>query len=725
MRPLLSLALILAACSKEPSRATPPPAPSPPGDRPAPAQAPPRPRGPERQVFSLVDNRLLAHLERGGGIVALPGTAGFAKYMRFGRPKPGWKIKQKKDDRAVGVADLYAPLALPLTDEQARGPSALHARLFSAAARRVTPKVNGKDLPTLELAAGWQIMTAQIPAELLKTGENELQLAFSKGEAPAVEWIQLGGDKPGDAPLSIHDAGKRALALAEGTALVYYVHVPKDGRLVGDVLGDGCSVDVEARAHDGAPARGKLSGAGGAVELGALAGKVARLRLAPSGCKLAHLAGAGLVIPGAAPTVSKPKKPRHVVFWVMDSLRADRVKPYFAKARPDVPTFTALAGKATLFKNTYVQGNESRASHASIWSGVYPVNHRMISAGAKLDAAKWTTLGEAMKAAGFYTSGVSSNGYIIAKWGFGEGWDVYRNHIHDGGGVRGEDIVKYGVASVEKRVKDPWFLYLGTVDAHVSWRAKEPWFAKYDPKPYTGRFVKEASGLDVEKIATGKMKITDRDKERIIAIYDSNVSYSDDLLGKILGKLGEWGIADDTLVVVTADHGDEQWEDGRVGHGGSLRESLVRVPLLFYYPPLFPAGIVEEGAETIDILPTLMDVMGMKVAPEIQGESLIPLAQGLGGRGYPRPSIASQYETAHAMRLAGWKARVAGSGVPTVYHVDEDPYEKKDLAQARPLERRFLTDALSTFLIYQKDWKKARWGVASNMSAEMAGDVEK
>jgi arylsulfatase A-like enzyme len=148
------------------------------------------------------------------------------------------------------------------------------------------------------------------------------------------------------------------------------------------------------------------------------------------------------------------------------------------------------------------------------------------------------------------------------------------------------------------------------------------------------------------------------------------------------------------------------------------------VPLVLHYPPLFPGGIVEEGVDTIDVLPTIVDALGQPPIAEAQGESLIPLAQGV-GRGYPRPSIASQYEFAHAMRLAGWKVRVAGSGVPTLFHVAEDIHEKKDLAADRPLERRFLTDALSTFLVYQKDWKKTRWGVASNHARALADELEK
>ncbi len=725
--PLVAL-LVLPACGKEP-RAHSQPADRRPTEVVASAPpARPEPRGAEHAVFSLADNRLLLHVEKLGGLRAYPGWPAFAKYMRFGKPNPNklsWKMRQKRDGRSVGLAEPYAQLQVPVTEAQAQA-AKIHVRVHSPAARRMTVMVNGKAALTTDLAAGWQTATTTIPTGMLKAGENDLQLVFGKGEQAAVEYIQIGGEAgPADEgpELTVYDPARRALLLPADVALVYYVMVPEKGRLVADVTDAACSVSVEARAAEGAPVSGKLAGTSAAVELGALAGKVVRLRLAPQGCPLARLENAALAIPGAAPVVQKPKRPGHVVFWIMDSLRADRVKPFFAKARPDVPTFEALAKKATIFKNTYVQGNESRASHASIWSGLYPVNHRMIAAGAKLDT-KWTTIGEAMKAAGFKTSGVSSNGYIIGKWGFGDGWDAYRNHIHEGGGVRGADILKYGLASVEKNPKSPFFLYLGTVDTHVSWRAKEPWMSKYDPGPYSGKYVKEATGHDVEKMATGKVKITDRDKQRIIAIYDSNVSYQDDLLQKLLDQLTAWGIADDTMVVVTADHGDEQWEDNRVGHGGSLKESLVRVPLLILYPPLFPAGTVEEGVETVDILPTLLDAVGATPPPEAQGASILPLAQGV-GRGYPRPSIASQYEHAHAMRLGGWKARVAGSGVPMVYKIDDDPYEKKDLAETRPLERRFLTDALSTFLLYQQDWKKTRWGVASNALPQLADDLEK
>src|SRR6185369_276526 len=113
-------------------------------------------------------------------------------------------------------------------------------------------------------------------------------------------------------------------------------------------------------------------------------------------------------------------------------------------------------------------------------------------------------------------------------------------------------------------------------------------------------------------------------------LYDSNVSYQDDLLGQLIEKLQGAGIWDQTMLIVTADHGDEQWEDGRVGHGGSNRDMLVHVPLLIHYPALVGKGKYTEGAESVDIVPTIADALGVPMDPEWQGESLLPLTEGVG-----------------------------------------------------------------------------------------------
>jgi arylsulfatase A-like enzyme len=383
-----------------------------------------------------------------------------------------------------------------------------------------------------------------------------------------------------------------------------------------------------------------------------------------------------------------------------------------------------FAKQATLFRIAYVQGNESRVSHASLWTAMYPAQHHFIAEKAKLDP-RFVTMAEVIKPSGLYTAGYMANGFIDAFWGFAEGFDLLKNHIHDGGGLKAEDLVRDAKGFLGTRAQKPFFLYLGTIDAHVSWRAHAPWMAKYDPEPYQGPFVKACLDPQLDKIVAGQLKVTDRDKTHIIALYDSDVSYNDQQFGELLKLLGTAGHGDDTMVILSADHGDELWDHGKVGHGQSLREELVHTPLAIYYPPLFPAGhVVDEGVETVDLLPTIADALGVKPPADAQGESLIGLAQGEGAS-YPRPAISSQYELAHTMRLGAWKLWVGGSGEARLFDAQHDAEETKELSTERPYERRFVTDALGLWMAYQGKWKKSRWGVASNQKPAFAEDLEK
>jgi arylsulfatase A-like enzyme len=359
-----------------------------------------------------------------------------------------------------------------------------------------------------------------------------------------------------------------------------------------------------------------------------------------------------------------------------------------------------------------------------LWTSLYPGEHHFIAANAKLDP-RFVTLAEAIRPSGLYTEGLMANGFIDAFWGFAQGWDNLRNFLHDGGGLKAEDLVRAADAFLDKRALKPFFLYLGTIDAHVSWRAHAPWINEYDPGRYVGPFLKACLGPQLDKIVTGRMHISERDKTRIIALYDSDVSYNDQQLGELLKHLAADGHADDTMVIYTADHGEELWDHGKIGHGQSLHEELVHVPLVIHYPPLFPPGkVVHEGVEIVDLLPTIDDVLGVKPPADAQGESLLPIAHDVGA-GYPRPAIASQYELAHTMRLDRWKLWVGGSGRTEFFDAVADSGEKHELSAERPYERRFVEDALGLWMAYQSQWKKSRWGVASNQKPQMPLDLER
>ena len=694
-------------------------------------------RGPEHPVYSLVDNRLSAHLTRGGGLVVMAGSAGFAKYVRIANmmrkdAKKSWDLRQTEGEIKVArLTGKSGAVFVPLTPAQA-GRNTLRIRAFAKADGVISVRVNdtSKDKDDEDkhsrkeingkLTAGWSTAEFTLPEGTLKEGENAIQI-FTKESGVAVAWLQFAAQTPiaDDGATRFYDPSTKSLLLPKDGAMTWFAAVPEHAKVTGDLADGNCKVHVLATAEDGSTAQGDLVGMGSAVDLVALAGKAARIELSGVGCNETQLASAALVIPGDPAQVKRGEPPKYVVFIIMDSLRADRVRAFDAKARPEAPNWEKLAESSATFMNTYVQGNESQVSHAAIWSANYLAKHRAIEMRDKL-ADRWTTIDEVAKKAGKYVAGASGNGYIRPSRGFGSAWDQYANHIEKSLGLKGADIMDKGLSFVAPKKDQPWFLYLGFIDTHVTWRAKQPWMDKYDGG-YKGRFTMEY-GDDGPNGSNGK-DLTDKEKDHVRALYDSNVSYQDDLLGHLVEKLKSWGIYDQTMIIITADHGDEQWEDGRVGHGGSQRETLVHVPLMIHYPPLFPAGRVTEGAEGIDIVPTLADALGVATDPEWQGASLIPVANGAGG--YPLMSFSSQYENGHVGRIGHWKLKLMGTGAPHLYNLAKDRDERKDLwgSATASISARLLLDPMWILRQWNVEWKKAQWGNAAAVSSRFASDL--
>jgi arylsulfatase A-like enzyme len=692
--------------------------------RPAKPPAKAAARGPEHAVYSLVDNRLSAHLARGGGLVVPAGSAGFAKYVRFanvmkGASKKSWELRQAEG--GVKVARLTGKTGtvfVPLTAAQA-GRGTVRIRAFVAADTTISLRINDNKDINGKLLQGWSTLELAAPAGQLKAGENALQL-FMKSSGVEVAWLQIGATTPvgDDGSTTFYDPAQKALILPSGGQMSWYAAVPDKAKLTGDLSDGNCTVNVLATAEDGATAEGKLTGTGSAVDLSALAGKAARLDLEATGCADAALSNAALAVPGAAAAPRRGAPPKYVVFIIMDSLRADRVRAFNPKARAEAPNFDKLAESSTLFTANYVQGNESQVSHASMWTSNYLAKHKAIGMKDRLPD-KWVTIDEVAKKAGKYVIGASGNGYIRPARGYGSGWGKYVNHIESSLGLRGADIMDKGLSFLAPKKDQPWFLYLGFIDTHVTWRAKQPWLDKYDGG-YKGRF---AADFGDDGPGGFAKDLTDREKDHVRALYDSNVSYQDDLLGQMIEKLQGWGLWDQTMLIITADHGDEQWEDGRLGHGGSARETLIHVPLLVHYPATFPAVKIAEGTEGIDIVPTLADVLGVAADPEWQGMSLVALANGAGG--YPLMSFSSQYENSHGGRIGHWKLRLIGTQTPRLYNLAKDPEEHSDLwgKASSEIGARLLLDPMWLLRSWNVEWKKSQWGNPAAVTNRFAADL--
>ena len=728
-----ALAVLGAGCGKSAPEASPAKvaeggAPATPGDKtvarpddnPATPPAKAAARGPERPVYSLVDNRLSAHLTRGGGLLVPGGSAAFAKYMRFGNMmgggKKAWDLRQTEGEIKVArMTGKSASVFVPLTAAQAGRPT-VRVRIFSKDAGALSLRVNDNKDINGNLVKGWSTVELTVPAGQLKEGENSLSM-FAKPSEASVAWIQVGGATPvaDDAPVSFYDAGKKSLLVPKDSSLSWYAMVPDKAKLTGDLSDGSCQISVLATAEDGSTAEGKLTGTGSAVDLAALSGKAARIDLEGTGCAQTTLANAALVVSGTAPEIKRGEPPKFVVFMIMDSLRADHVRPFNSKARAEVPNFDKLAATGTVFLQNYVQGNESQVSHASMWTSMYLAKHKAANMKDILPD-RYVTIDEVAKKAGKFTAGVSANGYIRPKRGYGAGWDKYVNHIESSMGLKGADVLEKGLSFVTPKKDQPWFLYMGLIDTHVTLRGKSPWIEKYG-NGYKGRiknFGDDGPGGVPKDLA-------DEDKDFVRALYDSNVSYQDDILGQLIAKLEAWGIYDQTMIIVTADHGDELWEDGRFGHGGSARETLAHVPLLIHYPKLFPAAKVMSGTDGIDIVPTLADALGVAHDPEWQGMSLLPVANGQGG--YPMLSFQSRYELGHAGRIAHWKATLMAAGNPKIYNMAKDAGEQKDLYGTAHIGTRVLLDPMWLLRQWNAEWKKSQWGNAADVSNRFAADL--
>ncbi len=699
----------------------------------------------EVTLWSLHANRALAHLDQ-GGLVLDGGSAGFVRYTRGNSGGKGWNVDQRLDgERVTLLPGRQGTLTLPLSARQATARRVELRVKALAAGQRVTLFVNEQNLGDLEVATGWQTLAKEIPAGLLRAGENQLRLTFRKSgtvagvkSAAALRWLRLAlpdaAALPESGPQLLLASGASALALAPGGGLAYYLLPPRGSHLrlraVPAAGSAGCSLTTTL-TFEGRPPRVASTLAVPAaaeldVDLAASGDQPLRLELQEVGggaCQGLTLESPRLVAAVQTPALpASGAKPQHVIFVLVDTLRADRLTVYNPKTRVKTPAIDALAKESTVFMRHMVEGTESKVSHATLFTGVWPAVHRVLTEKAKVPD-KLTTIAEAMRSGGRNTAAFLSNGYVSEAWNYMQGFQTTRNFIREGGQNDASIVINTGKKWLDANAtKGPFYLYLGTIDCHVTYRSHDGLIQQYDPTPYNGPFQKYLSGDEMGRIKAGSLKITPRDKVRIEALYDNNVAYTDRWVGDLLTYLRTKGLLEQTLIVLTGDHGDEFWEHGSSGHANGLHQEMVGVPLILRYPGIFPAGArVEVESGGVDLLPTLLEALGLPIPAEVQGESLIPWVRGARPV-YPRATLATHYEQVHALRLGDLKLIVGGKTL--LYDLGADPREATNLKDKRPITLRTLQDPLYLFLSQRARWKKRTWGSPSNLLPGFTSELQ-
>jgi len=389
-------------------------------------------------------------------------------------------------------------------------------------------------------------------------------------------------------------------------------------------------------------------------------GEKLSLRLVASGGPGPYAAGlATWAQPRLRVTDEGPVRP-NVLILSLDTLRADHVGSYGWK-RATTPNLDRLAERGVLFEHAIAPFSSTTASHMTMLTSTDPCAHRVTLPSERLSPSI-VTLAESLGAVGYDTVAITEDALIKGQAGFERGFDSYRDQRP---AVEPLGVFTQGMAFAEEWLArrdeaTPFFLFLHTYQVHAPYKVP-PRFAHLYPVAGTAP---EAKRQEAE--------------------YDRGLTYADELVGELLRGLGDVGVLDDTLLIVTSDHGEEFGERGGLGHARGVHVEQVHVPFIVVHPTLATGGRrVSTLVGLVDLAPTVLAVVGASRPDTFQGRSLVPLLRG--DTLPPRPLHAEQLWGARQTLRRGARYRwiVTDAGT-AVYDGRDDPFESRDLATERP-----------------------------------------
>jgi arylsulfatase A-like enzyme len=311
-----------------------------------------------------------------------------------------------------------------------------------------------------------------------------------------------------------------------------------------------------------------------------------------------------------------------VVLIVIDTLRQDHLAAY-GYDRETAPGLSRLAAEGAVLQGVSPT-SWTRPATASLLTGLHPLRHQtLIGADALDDVA--VTLAESLRAHGYQTVGLSGNAQVSREAGLGQGFSTFLLQLPRlaGPGPSDAEQLNQRLAPLLPTLRAPFFLYLHYVDPHSPYSPPTAW----DGAPLAARLAARA-GLGPEAWDPTRRQARDPQLIRdMVDLYDGEIREADRRIAEVLGALDARGLLEGAVTVVTADHGEEFEDHGRLSHGFTLYEEMVRVPLVVHAPGrVAPAR--HGPASLLDVMPTVLGLLGLP-APPTDGRDLSgPLRQG-------------------------------------------------------------------------------------------------
>ena len=407
---------------------------------------------------------------------------------------------------------------------------------------------------------------------------------------------------------------------------------------------------------------------------------------------------------------SKLKQP-NVVFIVMDTVRADHLSCYGYR-RETTPNIDAFAAGSRLYRNTLSPSCWTLPSHASFFTGLSCSAHGTSTVHTTLDP-RFETLAGQLQANGYQTVGLTSNGVLSPRLGFHRGFQTYwcneaskncRRDVYDRESTATNMHAQLAKWLTEKYdTRKPFFLFLNYIEAHQQYRPPRGLLRFTSTEIWDRWQEKNQMQLSDEYMLTGTDVLSSAEIVEMESLYDDAIGYIDRKVGEVIEFLKATGLEENTLVIITADHGEHFGEHHLLGHDYSLYEPLVRVPLIVRYADRFKAG--EEGrlVQSHDVYPTILELAGVEwkrvpgqtcrslLEPPSEARTSISeyLMFDMGPLEriclkYPQIDLSRFTRRLRAIQRENTKLISPTPDKPELYDLADDPMETRNLADQRP-----------------------------------------
>jgi choline-sulfatase len=359
--------------------------------------------------------------------------------------------------------------------------------------------------------------------------------------------------------------------------------------------------------------------------------------------------GAVIYFAGRGPGKSGVKRDGrlNILLVTLDTTRADRLGCY-GYVGGKTPNLDALARGGVLFQNVYAQVPLTLPSHSSIMTGTTPLVHGVHNNGSYVLSPDRTTLAEMLKARGFRTAAFVASFSLDSRFGLDQGFEAGLPFKSANSERRADTMAALFTAWLDGRGEEPFFAWVHFFDPHLPYRPPAPYDREFADNP-----------------------------------YDGEVAFMDEAIGTVVGKLREKNLLERTLVVLAGDHGEAFGEKVETGHGVFLYDGTLKVPLIMFAPGHLAGGrVVPSRVRLTDIVPTVLDMVGLPIPAQVEGESLVPLAAGKKGRDretyiesfYPREN----YGWSELVGLVSGDWKYIRAPKPELYNLRTDPAENRN-----------------------------------------------